>query len=111
MRIPNETPFWSRVKNLLRTRKITQKQLAGFADTSYSTIKFWICYGYSPDVDTACKIADALGVSVEYLVKGEKNKHIKKEELKSLAIKKSDADIKKLALRIEKTFLVDDMKT
>ena len=90
-------------------RKITQKQLAVFTDTNYSTIKFWICYGYSPDVDTACEIADALGVSVEYLVKGVKSRPMKKDERKSLAIKKSAAGIKKLVLQIEKTCFVDSV--
>jgi len=109
MKIPRKIPFWDRVKDLLRTRKITQRQLAVLTGLSYSTLKFWICYGYSPDVDTACEIAETLGVSVEYLVKGVKSKTMKKSEQKSLAIKKSATGIKKLAMRIEKTCLVNSV--
>ena len=78
MRIPKKLPFWERVKALQRTQKITQKELAALVELKYSTLKFWVCYGFLPDVDTACNIADVLGVSVEYLAKGNKNRLMKK---------------------------------
>jgi len=68
MRIPKKTPFWDRVKTLLKAQKITQKELAVLIDLKYSTLKFWLCYGYYPDVLTACDIARVLGVSVEHLL-------------------------------------------
>jgi len=70
MRAPNKTAFWERVKTLLKARKIPQNELAVLIGLKYSTLKFWICYGYSPDIDTACDIAELLGVTVEYLVRG-----------------------------------------
>jgi len=70
MRTPIKHPFWERVKGLLRARKMTQKEFAVQIEINYSTLKFWLCYGYSPDFDTACEIAKVLGVSVEYLAKG-----------------------------------------
>ena len=103
MRTPNKLPFWERVKSLLRAQKITQKELAVLVDLKYSTLRFWLCYGYSPDVDTACDIASVLGVSVEYLAKGVKNKYVRKNVKKILVIKNTTKGIIKLAHQIEKS--------
>jgi len=72
MRRPLKIPFWERVKFIIRAQKITQREFAARIKLKYSTMKFWMCYGLSPDADTACDIADALGVPVEYLVKGKR---------------------------------------
>ena len=96
---PRKIPFWDRVKILLKEKKITQKELAVLTDLKYSTLKFWSCYGYYPDADSACDIANILGVTVEYLVKGHKNSTIGKK--KTLAIKRTSRGIIKLAKKIE----------
>ena len=74
MRQPKKIPFWERAKKLMLAKKINQKDLAGSIGLKYCTLRFWLCYGYYPDVKTACDIAKALGVSVEYLVKGRRGK-------------------------------------
>ena len=106
MRVPRKLPFWARVKVLLKAQKITQKELAALVDLKYSTLKFWFCYGYYPDVETACDIAHILGVSVEYLTKGNTNSFMKKNAKKALAIKRTAAGIARLAREIEDTCLV-----
>jgi len=107
MRTPVKTEFWERVKALLKTKKITQKELAGKIDLKYSTLKFWLCYGYFPDVETACDIASTLGVTVEYLARGNKGRKYGKS---ALSIKKTAADIATLARRIEEKCLVQGQK-
>ena len=62
--------FWSRVKRQLKAHKITQVQFAKYVGMSPGTLRGWIHYNRIPDAATACDIADALGVTVEYLVKG-----------------------------------------
>ena len=57
----------------MKAKKISQKDFAVLIKLKYCTLRFWLCYGYYPDVKTACDIAKVLGVSVEYLVKGRKN--------------------------------------
>ena len=108
---PYKLPFWERVKSLLRAQKITQKELAALVNIKYSTMRFWLCYGYFPDVNTACNIASALGVSVEYLTKGAKHKPARKNEKKTLAIKNTATGIIKLARQIEKSCLPGELKT
>jgi len=102
MRTPNKLPFWERVKRLLRAQKLTQKELAALVDIKYSTLRFWLCYGYSPDVETACDIASVLGVTVEYLAKGVKNKYVRKNAKKTLIKKDIATGIIRLARQIEK---------
>ena len=50
--------------------KISQRNFSVSIGMNYSTFRFWVCYGHLPDVETACDIARALGVTVEYLLKG-----------------------------------------
>ena len=63
-------PFWEKIKFILRTRKITQGDFAQSIGVSAGTFKYWMCYGVSPDLDTAIQIADKLGVSLEFLARG-----------------------------------------
>ena len=72
MGIITECPFWDRTRKLLKENKITQAELAVKLDIPYSTLRYWMCYGFMPDVELACEIADLLDVQVEYLVKGKK---------------------------------------
>jgi len=101
MKIPKKTPFWERVKTELRAQKISQKELAALVKMNYNTLKFWLCYGYYPDVETACDISRVLGVSVEYLTKGINTRPTKKYDKRIIKIKKSASVIKKLARQIE----------
>lgn len=110
MRNPRKLPFWERVKVQLRAQKISQKKLAVLVNMNYSTLKFWLCYGYYPDVETACDISRALGVSVEYLTKGINTQLTKKYDKKIIRIKKSASDIKKLARQIEEMHFTSSNK-
>lgn len=101
MRKPKRLPFWERVKKLLRAHRISQKDFAVFIGTKYSTLRFWFCYGYYPDVKTAFDISVALGVSTEYLMTGIDGKQIKKREKEVFARKTAAADIKKMVKKIE----------
>ena len=84
-------PFWERTKKLIKTNNLTHEKFALKMNISYSTLKYWMCYGLVPDVDTACQIADLLEVPLEYLVKGErqtKNTESKKRKTAAVAIMK-----------------------
>ncbi|MCL2478136.1 MAG: helix-turn-helix transcriptional regulator [Treponema sp.] len=78
MRVPVQHPFWDRVKKVLRTRKLSQIQFAASIGVNYSTLKYWICYGYLPELETAFSMADLLDVSIYYLVRGTDEKTVKK---------------------------------
>jgi len=66
-------------------------------------MKHWICYGILPDVVTASGIADALGVSLEFLVKGVDEQMVTGHEHVSIARKIVVAEIRRMALQIEKS--------
>jgi len=103
MRKPTEHPFWERVKRLLRINKISQEKLASYVSVNCSTMKHWICYGILPDVMTASNIADALGVTLEFLIKGSDGQTTEGHEQELMARKIIAAEIRKMALQIEKS--------
>ena len=102
MRIPKSVPFWERVKSLIRAHKISQEKFAFYVNINFSTFRNWMCYGVIPDAVSACDIADSLGVSVEYLVRGTEGKAMENREKECLARKIAAQDIKKMAMKIEK---------
>ena len=65
-----ESLFWPRVKRQLKAHKITQVKFAEYVGLSPGTLRGWIHHNRIPDAVSACYIADALGVTVEYLVRG-----------------------------------------
>lgn len=62
--------FIIRLEQLLKDNCITQKTLAENIGIRVPTISDWKKNGTFPPVDIALKIAQALNVSVEYLVLG-----------------------------------------
>ena len=73
--------FLTNLKDVLSYQNLTQKELAAMTDISVNTIRGWFSKNLTPDVFTAVKIAQALNVSVEYLVLGKeeniyKNKYL-----------------------------------
>lgn len=59
---------------LLRKEKgLTQKQLAELLNVSDKTISHWECDETSPDISILPELASLLGVTVDELLKGEKN--------------------------------------
>ena len=93
--------FWERVKKLVRAHKISQEKFAAYLGINFSTFKSWLHFDRIPDVFTACDIADALGVPVEYLVRETKAAAIEHRRKLTFARKIAAADIKKMARRIE----------
>ncbi|MBC6720348.1 helix-turn-helix domain-containing protein [Treponema sp. Marseille-Q4130] len=62
--------FWNRVKQLIKSNNTTQRGLSETIGLSARTLEIKIGRKSAPDVFEAYKIAQALGVSVEYLVTG-----------------------------------------
>ena len=62
--------FWKRIKNLVKSRGLTQEQLAKECKIYLNTLKGWMSKNYWPPVHYAARIGRYLGVSVEYLVYG-----------------------------------------
>ena len=65
----NET-FIERLERLMADRCLQQKDLAEKVGISSNGISTWKITGAFPRADIAVKIADILGVTVEYLVTG-----------------------------------------
>ena len=64
--------FWKRVKDEIKGRRLSRKSFAESVNIPYNTFKSWIYYERSVEVGTAYDIAKALGVSVEYLITGDR---------------------------------------
>lgn len=62
--------FWQNVKTLIKNKNTKQQAIADIAGISLLTMRGWITHDRLPDVVSAYKIAQALGVTVEYLVTG-----------------------------------------
>lgn len=74
--------FWERVDEELKYRGMERKELGTKAGFPESYISKGITRKSCPQADLAVKIADVLGVSVEYLVNGtsSKNKNAESEQ-------------------------------
>jgi transcriptional regulator with XRE-family HTH domain len=94
--------FWSRVKEELKAHRYSQKDLAEYAGIALQTLRGWIHYGRIPDAVTACSIAEALGVTVEYLVRGSDDINAKYKMRRTYARKTAAEHIKTLVLKIKK---------
>jgi len=95
-------PFWERVKKSIRAHKISQKEFASYVGINYNTMKTWIYYDRVPDAYSACDIASALGVSMEYLTRGSEESAVKDHERETHQRKTTAAKIRKMARRIER---------
>lgn len=65
-----ETEFWNRVKECLKAKGLTQKDIAIGCGVPFNTVAGWIAKGRFPDIDKAIVISDILEESLEYLVTG-----------------------------------------
>ncbi|QSH93589.1 helix-turn-helix domain-containing protein [Treponema phagedenis] len=80
--------FWIRVKDLIKEQNTTQDKIATQINERADNFSRWIQKDRLPDAEQSYKIADALGVSVEYLVTGkEKDNAPKITETKDLLLK------------------------
>lgn len=64
------TPFLENLKERLRSKNMTQKELAEKTGISVNTIRGWFSKDFTPDVLTAQKIAEVLDTTIDYLVTG-----------------------------------------
>jgi len=107
MRKPTVHPFWERVKKIIRSHKTSQEKFASHLNVNCNTMKHWMCYGILPDVVTASNIADALGVSIEFLVKGDDGDSATGSDDDEVITRKlAVADIRRMALQIERSACV-----
>ena len=96
-------PFWQRVINLQKAHRISIDSLALYIGISPSTFKGWIYKDRIPIATHSCDIADALGVSVEYLVRG-KDGTAQEKRMRQVQDRKAAAvRIKKLAIALGNT--------
>ena len=82
--------FWRKVKELIKSQKLTQEKICKTCDISLATFVSWIHNERLPDLISAIKIAESLNTSVEYLVSGKtpkQPKDLSKEQAIELAQK------------------------
>lgn len=73
--------FYERLERLLKDKDIQQKELAEYCGISSNGISTWKVTGTIPRADVAIKMAECLGVSVEYLITGQISSIDIKDEL------------------------------
>lgn len=62
-----DSPFPERLRQRREALQITQRELARMLNVSATIITFWECGRSVPRLDNCVAIADALGVSIDYL--------------------------------------------
>lgn len=72
--------FWENVEKIREYKDIPRKELAYRAHFSLNSISTGIARNSVPLADVACRIADVLGVSVEFLVTGKTAKSAQNEK-------------------------------
>ncbi|MEL3905583.1 MAG: helix-turn-helix transcriptional regulator [Treponema sp.] len=70
--------FWVRVKELLKVKNITQDKIAAQINERADSFSRWIQKDRLPDALQTYKIAQALNVSIEYLVTGKEPENAEK---------------------------------
>ncbi len=94
-----------RVFNLLKDRGMTQSELAEASGIPESTISHWK-FGANPSSDTIVDLADALDVSVNYLLSGSEAVGRRSRKSDTISISK-DSDEAKLLDRYRKLSPID----
>jgi transcriptional regulator with XRE-family HTH domain len=72
--------FMDRVEQILKQKKLTQKELAENLSLRRPTLSDWKKNGAVPAGDICYKIAEFLNVSPEWLITGNENKSLSNEE-------------------------------
>jgi transcriptional regulator with XRE-family HTH domain len=62
--------FWKRTNELIKRQKTKQEAIAACCGIKYQTFRGWVTRETYPAADETYRIAQALGVSVEFLVTG-----------------------------------------
>ena len=92
--------FWKRVKAQIKAHRYSQEKLAGYIGIPVQTLWGWIHYDRIPDAVTACDIARAMGVTVEYLVSGGDDTGADDKMQRTFSRKTAAEQIKKLSAMI-----------
>jgi transcriptional regulator with XRE-family HTH domain len=93
--------FWERTIRLIKAHKMTREQFTAYIGVPLRTFEGWIHKNLFPDVQTAADMATALGVSLDYLVRGT-NRKITDKRLIELASRQAAARITELTIQIQK---------
>ena len=88
----DELSFWDRVKPLIKTQKMTQKQFARRLGISLNTLNGWIRHNRIPDTITTYDMAAILGVTLNFLLGGRETE-IAEWRRRELAAKYTAANI------------------
>ena len=83
--------FMDRVESILKEKRLTQKELAEDLGLRRPTLSDWKKNGAVPAGDICIRIADYLGVSVEWLVTG-KEAALSSEDTLASSILKTNGD-------------------
>jgi len=98
--------FGDRLALARKQKKVRQNDLGKMVGTSGDIIGKYERNENTPSIDVATKIADALGVTLDYLVKDGEYEHIDKDTLKRLRdIQKLPAEDKKHVLALLDAFI------
>ena len=68
----NIDAFWNRVKLLIKQKNVTQGELAKICGFPHSTFRGWMSKGIGPPLHSAYYISRFFGVSLEYLIGGQR---------------------------------------
>ena len=88
--------FWPQVNRLIEAKGMSLETLAIACQVPLSTLKGWIKNNYFPSVVEGYKIASKLGVSVEYLITGQKDPLKKNVETVRSLLRKAEEILKKM---------------
>ena len=72
-----EELFFSRIEDMLKEKKKTQKDMVSYIGISAQSFTNWKSMNSIPSADVAVKIADYLETSVEYLITGKESDEYK----------------------------------
>ena len=97
-----QNPFWLRAKQQIKAHRYSQQKLADYTGVPVQTLWGWIHYNRIPDAVTACCIAEALGVTVEYLVRGSDDINADAKMQRTFDRKYAAEQIQKFAVKIRK---------
>lgn len=78
--------FWQRVESALTDNNISEAELSRRIGLNQSSINAWKVRGSIPRADIACKTADILNTSVEYLMYGNRSKIITSNSSKTFLV-------------------------
>lgn len=91
--------FWARVSEILSERKVTFTSLMQAINRPLRTGIGWNVNNRMPPADAAQDIADVLGVSVRYLLTGEKEQVLSISDLEKSFIKEKEEQAQEILYR------------